>query len=335
MRTAFIRTLAELASQDDRIMLVVGDLGFGVVDAFAQQFPKRFVNAGVAEQNMTAIAAGLALSGKIVFTYSIANFPTLRCFEQIRNDVCYHNANVIVASVGGGLAYGALGMTHHATEDIAVMRSLPNLTVVAPGDPLEAELATRALVARPGPAYLRLGRAGEPHVHPQATQLAPYTTALDFQLGRAIQIAAGDDLTLIATGTMLSTAVAVGERLSESGIQARVLSMHTIKPLDVPAVLAAARETRAIATLEEHSVTGGLGSAVAEVLAESPGPKVPFKRLGLPPQFTSLVGSQEYLKEAYSLSIDGILASLADWFPRAAAPADLTRAKLFAHPLHD
>ena len=303
MRTAFIRTLIELAEKDERINLVVGDLGFGVVEAFADRFPTRFVNAGVAEQDMTGVAAGMALCGKVVFTYSIANFPTLRCFEQIRNDVCYHNANVKVVSVGGGLAYGALGVTHHATEDIAVMRSLPGMTVVAPGDPVEAALATRALVAQPGPAYLRLGRSGEPQVH---------WNGADFQLGKSIQLTDGGDITLIATGTMLHTAVQVAERLSQDGIHARVLSMHTVKPLDVKAVLAAACETSAIVTIEEHSILGGLGSAVAEVLAEYPGFRVPFKRLGLPMTFTSLVGNQDYLKEAYSLSVDRILNSVTE-----------------------
>src|SRR5207245_8966920 len=165
MRNAFFRALYALAERDERVFLIVGDLGFGVVEPFAERFPGRFLNAGVAEQDMTGIAAGLALCGKIVFTYSIANFPTLRCFEQIRNDVCYHNANVKVVSVGGGLAYGALGVTHHATEDIAVMRTLPNMTIVAPADSIEAELATRALATQSGPAYLRLGRSGEPRVH--------------------------------------------------------------------------------------------------------------------------------------------------------------------------
>src|SRR5712691_10038528 len=165
MRPAFFRALPELAAADERVNLVVGDLGFGVVEPFVERFPARFFNAGVAEQNMTGIAAGLALSGKTVFTYSIANFPTLRCLEQIRNDVCYHNANVKVVAVGGGFAYGALGMTHHATEDLAIMRALPGMVVVAPGDPLETELATRAIVSHSGPCYLRLGRAGEPKVH--------------------------------------------------------------------------------------------------------------------------------------------------------------------------
>ena len=153
MRTAFIRTLVEVAEGDERIWLLVGDLGFGVVTPFAERFPERFVNAGVAEQNMTGVAAGMALCGKVVFTYSIGNFPTLRCVEQIRNDVCYHNAAVKIVSVGGGVAYGAVGSTHHATEDMAILRALPNMTVVAPGDPVEAGLATAALVAHPGPCY--------------------------------------------------------------------------------------------------------------------------------------------------------------------------------------
>src|SRR5215475_4023791 len=157
MRTAFFNTLCELAEQQEKITLVVGDLGFGVIEPFAKRFPAQYLNAGVAEQNMTGIAAGLALSGKIVFTYSIANFPTVRCLEQIRNDICYHRANVKVVAVGGGFVYGSLGMTHHATEDLAIFRALPEMVVVAPGDPLEAELATRAIASYSGPCYLRLG----------------------------------------------------------------------------------------------------------------------------------------------------------------------------------
>jgi transketolase len=301
MRTAFVRALLDLASRDQRISLVVGDLGFGVVEPFAESYPSRFVNAGVAEQNMTSIAAGMALCGKVVFTYSIANFPTLRCFEQIRNDVCYHNADVKVVSVGGGLGYGSLGVSHHATEDIAVMRSLPNMTVVAPGDPVEVELATRALAAQPGPGYLRLGRSGEPKIH---------RDDIDFELGKAITVREGEDVCLIATGGLLLNAMKSAELLSREGIEARVLSMHTIKPLDTEVILAAARETHAIFAIEEHSIVGGLGSAVAEVLAESSDRKVPFKRLGLPPTFTCEVGSHDYLLSKYSLSPEGILARL-------------------------
>src|SRR6266480_7640900 len=214
----------------------------------------------VAEQNMTGIAAGMALSGKIVFTYSIANFPILRCLEQVRNDVCYHNANVKIVAVGGGLAYGSLGSTHHATEDLAIMRALPRMVVMAPGDPTEAEAATQAAAVHPGPCYLRLGRAGESKVH---------RGEIDFQLGKAIQLRDGKDLTLISTGGLLETAVQVAESLRHTDLQTRVLSMHTVKPLDSDAILTAARETGAVFTLEEHSVVGGLGGAVAELLAEA------------------------------------------------------------------
>lgn len=296
MRTAFIRTLLALAEEDSSINLVVGDLGFGVVETFAKRFPKQFLNAGVAEQNMTGLAAGLALCGKTVFTYSIANFPTLRCLEQIRNDVCYHNANVKVVAVGGGFAYGSLGMTHHATEDLAIMRTLPGMTVLAPGDPVETELAVRAAAARPGPCYLRLGRAGEPTVH---------TADTPFRIGKAITVREGENITLIATGDMLFTAVQLADRLAGEGVSARVLSMHTVKPLDTEAVLTAAKETRAVVTIEEHSVIGGLGSAIAEVLAES-GVAVSFKRIGLPPAFCREVGSQEYLRERNGLTVPAI-----------------------------
>lgn len=293
MRGAFFKALADVAERDQRIFLAVGDLGFGVVEHFSSRFPERFLNTGVAEQNLTGIAAGLALSGKIVFTYSIANFPILRCLEQIRNDVCYHEADVKIVSVGGGFAYGSLGPSHHATEDLAILRSLPGMIVVAPGDPFEAEAATRAIAEHPGPCYLRLGRAGEPRVH---------RSQIDFQLGRAIQVCEGNDLTLISTGGMLESCVRVVGLLRERGIQPRLLSMHTIKPLDEEAVLKAAIETGTVFTIEEHSIVGGLGSAVAEVLAESGNVPVAFKRFGLPSSFSSIAGTQEFLRARYGLS---------------------------------
>ena len=292
MRTAFFKTLEELAADDPRIFLVVGDLGFGVVESFASRFPRQYLNAGVAEQNMTGVAAGLALSGKIVFTYSIANFPTLRCLEQLRNDVCYHNADVKVVAVGGGYAYGALGMTHHATEDIAILRSLPQMTVVAPGDPVETSAAVRAIIANHGPCYLRLGRAGETNVH-----AAP----IEFELGRAIKVREGHDATVISTGGMLATAVEVANNLCARGIHTQVLSMHTIAPLDADAIVHAAMETPAVFTLEEHSIVGGLGSAVAEVIAERSSGTI-FKRFALPAAFSSKIGSQEYLRAENGLA---------------------------------
>jgi transketolase len=241
---------------------------------------------GVAEQNLTGIAAGLAHSGKIVFTYSIANFPTLRCLEQIRNDVCSHRANVKIVAVGGGFAYGALGYTHHGLEDLGILRILPHMTVIAPGDPTETRLATRAVVHWPGACYLRIGKAGEPRLH---------TIEPPFQVGKAIMVRPGRDATLISTGAILKQTLAAAEQLAATGIEARVLSMHTLKPLDIDAIQRAARETAAIVTVEEHSVIGGLGSAVAEVLAELGTPGLRFRRFGVPDGYGHVVGSQEHL----------------------------------------
>ncbi len=307
MRTAFFKALLDLAGEDPRIHLIVGDLGFGVVEPFARRFPERFLNVGVAEQNMAGIAAGMALCGKVVFTYSIANFPTIRCLEQVRNDICYHHANVKIVAVGGGFAYGALGMTHHAVEDLAIMRALPVMVVVAPGDPLEAEAATRALAQYPGPCYLRLGRAGEQRVH---------RSPVPFRIGKAVVARPGDDVTIISTGGLLHTAVAVADLLAAQGVTVRVLSMHTVKPLDEEAVLAAARETRGVVTVEEHSILGGLGGAVAEVLAESALSGVPFKRLGVPSEYATRVGGQDYLRAMYGLSKEGVLKSLKPFLDR-------------------
>jgi len=298
MRTAFIKTLFELAQRDDRIVLLTGDLGFGVVDRFMQELPQQFINAGVAEQNMTGLAAGMALSGKIVFIYSIANFPVLRCLEQIRNDVCYHRINVKIVSIGGGMAYGAVGATHHATEDLAVMRALPNMVVVAPNDIVEASLATRAAVTHDGPFYLRMGRAGEPTIH---------KTDIDFQVGKAIKVREGCDLTFIVTGGLLKNVLGASDALAQRGLQARVLSMHTIKPLDSVAVLEAVQETPAIFTVEEHTIIGGLGGAVAEALMENDLRPTYFRRIGLQDTFTSRVGDQEYLRHVYGLSVEGIV----------------------------
>ena len=303
MRGAFITELTELARKDERITLVVGDLGFGVVVEFAKELPNQFVNAGVAEQHMTGLAAGMAMGGRIALTYSIANFPVVRCLEQIRNDVCYHNANVKIVAVGGGMAYGSLGMTHHATEDLAFMRAMPNLVVVAPNDPVEAKLATRAVVGYDGPCYLRLGRQGEKAVHKSDP---------DFVIGKAIRMREGSDATLFVAGGLLQNAIDAAERLeAQHGIRCGVVSAHTLKPFDTEAVIDAARNTPAIFTVEEHSIIGGLGGAVAETLMESDvRPKI-FKRLGLPgTEFSKQIGDQDYLRREFGLDADGIAASI-------------------------
>jgi transketolase len=299
MRSGFIRALIELAENDERIFLLVGDVGYTLVEPFIEKLPDRFINIGIAEQNMTGIATGLALSGKTVFIYSLANFPTLRCVEQIRNDICYHDANVKIVTSGAGLAYGALGPTHHVIEDIAVMRALPNMTVVAPCDPVESALATRAAAGRDGPCYLRLAKTGDPTIH---------KTLPDFQIGKAITVRDGTDLTLVACGGIILNAIAAAEQLERQGIQARVMSMHTVKPLDTGAMLSAARETGHIISIEEHSIIGGLGSAVAETLAESGISSIAFKRMGINDCFCCEVGSQEYLRHRHSLAVEDIVA---------------------------
>jgi transketolase len=287
LRPAFVSAVCELAAEDERIWLLCGDLGYGALEPFRDAYPGRYVNAGVAEQDMTGLAAGLALSGKVPFTYSIANFPTLRALEQIRNDVCYHNCNVKIVSVGAGFSYGAQGYTHHGVEDIAIMRALPEMVVVSPGDPIEARLATRAVAAREGPCYLRLGKSGEASVH---------ASDPDFAIGRAIRLAEGGDVTLIATGAVLKDTVDAAEKLRAEGIHARLLSMHTVSPLDEAAVRAAATETGAIVTVEEHSVVGGLGSAVADVLAAMGGPHATLRKIGVPARRYHEIGSQKYMR---------------------------------------
>lgn len=302
MRDAFIKELTRQAAEDPSVLLITGDLGFGVLTKFAQDFPDQYVNAGVAEQNMTAMACGLALEGYRVFTYSIANFTTLRCLEQIRNDVCYHDADVTVVSVGGGFSYGQLGVSHFATEDLAILRALPNMTVLAPTDPWEAEELTRQLPSHRGPKYLRLdkGRGG--------LQSDPASVSI----GKARRVREGRDITLIATGAILAEAIGAAAKLAELGVEARVLAVHTIKPLDVAEVVAAARETGGIVTLEEHNIIGGLGGAVAETCLENgAAPKV-FRRMGLNDEYPTVVGDQDYLRGIHGLDAGAVVKIVQD-----------------------
>ncbi|MDO9464457.1 MAG: transketolase C-terminal domain-containing protein [bacterium] len=298
MRPAFNKTLVELAREDERIFLVLADIGFNAVEPFANEFPDRFFNVGVAEQDMTGIACGLALEGNIAFTYTIGNFVSIRCLEQVRNDVCYHNVNVKIIAIGGGVAYGALGSSHHCEQDLAIMRSLPNLIVLSPGDAVETRLLTRAIAAHNGPCYMRVGRGKELVVHKSDP---------DLEIGKAITMREGNDLTLISTGDMLPYVMDASESLEQNRINARVLSMHTIKPLDKEAIISAARQTGAIITIEEHNILGGLGGAVAEILVESDCHKVPFKRMGLNDAFCKKIGCQKYLRKEYGLSVEDIV----------------------------
>ena len=294
MRDAFIKRLSECAEGDPSICLLVGDIGFGVVAEFGERFPSQFLNAGVAEQSMMGIAAGMASAGRRPFVYSIANFPTLRPLEQIRNDVCYHNLNVTIVSVGAGLAYGSLGYTHHAVEDIAILRSLPGMRVFSPADALEVRASVDAILATPGPAYIRLGKNREPVIH---------ASQPDLTSGGPLLVREGTDVTLLVTGAIIVQALAVAETLAGVGVSVRVLSCPVIKPLNAEAIRDAAAATIGIVTLEEHTLHGGMGSAVLEAFAVR-GWRTRILPLALDDKATSIIGGQEWLRERDGLSTE-------------------------------
>ena len=296
MRDAFLKKITELASTDKDVVLLTADLGFGVFEKFEASFPGQYFNVGVSEQNMTGLAAGLALEGKKDITYSIGNFPTLRCLEQIRNDGCYHDLNITIVASGGGFSYGPLGMSHHATEDIAILRALPAMSVVAPGTAWEAGEATEALIKGNSVGYLRLDKT-----------VADENSTHLFSLGGSIKYKAGKDVTLLTTGGILRDVIQAAELLQEHGIDAGVVSMHSVKPIDKSAIATAANETGGIVTIEEHNLDGGLGSAVAEVCMDNGiAPKV-FLRIGLNNRYSSVVGSQDYLKAHYEMDTSAIV----------------------------
>ena len=302
MRTTFVKTLIELAKENKNIELITGDLGFGVLKPFYEQCPDQFTNAGIAEQNMTTVAAGMALEGKTVFTYSIGNFPTLRCVEQIRNDCAYHNANVKIVCVGGGFVYGSLGMSHHATEDIAVLRALPNVVVMAPADFAEAEACTRALVNYPGTAYLRLGRGGEKQIHEKKID--------NFQIGKALKVKEGERIALFSTGGIAEEVMDAYEDLVNEGYNPAFYTFPTIKPIDVDLIKKESKEYDLIVTIEEHNIVGGFGSAVAEVMAEMREKKAVLLRLGINDEYCVTVGDQKYLRKQYGMDGFGIAAAI-------------------------
>jgi transketolase len=301
MRDKFIERLLFLAKNNPDIVLITGDLGFGVFNDFRKELPDQFINAGVAEQNMTGLATGMALEGKIVFTYSIANFSTLRCLEQIRNDVCYHDAKVKVVSVGGGFSYGALGISHHATEDLSIMRAIPNLKVISPCGLWETTEATEAIVNHPGPCYLRLDKSyGDDEPFPEE----------QYQMGKARVLKEGGDCTVIVTGGILEEVQQASSILEQKGISLKILSMHTIVPFDKEAVISSAQNTRGVVTVEENTIHGGLGGAVSEVLMDAGVSPDFFLRIGLEAGFSSIVGDQKYLRNIYGMDAQHIAARI-------------------------
>ena len=304
MRDAFTRALMREAAKDPKLTLVTGDLGFGVLKPFWETYPDQFINAGIAEQAMTGLAAGLARTGRTVLTYSIGNFPTLRCIEQIRNDCAYHDANVKVVCVGGGFVYGSLGMSHHATEDMAILRALPGVTVFTPGDPHEVEAIVPIMLKTPGTCYLRLGRGGEPYLHE-----GPLT---DWQIPKALTMRQGSDVALLSAGGIMTQTLGAADLLKEQGVSAEVVSFPCIKPIDTEKIAELAARFRHIVTVEEHSVVGGFGSAVSEVLAELGAP-CKLHRIGMPDVYSCIVGTQQYLRGEYQMDDKAICRRTLEW----------------------
>lgn len=306
MRDAFVRKLTEEAQTNEDVMLLVGDLGFGVVAAFGDTYPRQFLNCGVAEQSMVGIAAGMASAGRRPFVYSISNFPSLRPLEQIRNDVCYHGLGVTLVAVGTGLAYGSLGYTHHGVEDMSILRSLPGMRVFTPADAMECAAAVDEILADPSPAYLRLGKNREPLMHD-----APP----DLSTGAPLLIREGSDVTVLVTGPIVTQALEVAGLLEGEGISVRVLTCPVVKPLNAAAIHAAAEGTCGIVTLEEHTVLGGFGSAVLEGFALN-GWRTPILPLGLDDAATHIIGGQEWIRERAGLSTEHVRSSIADFTRR-------------------
>lgn len=300
MRNHLINKITEFAGQNENIMLITADLGFSVIEKFKERFPNKYINVGIAEQNMATVAAGLALEGNTVFIYSIGNFPTLRCIEQIRNDICYHNANVKILAVGSGFAYGTLGMTHHATEDLAIMRALPNMKVFTPCDSISAEAIAQDICKINGPCYVRLERGGEPEI---------FSKNEKFEIGKLKEIRKGYDIAVITIGTVINEAIKAADILREQNNYISVYSVYSLKPIDKEQILEIAKKYNYIITVEEHQITGGLGSIIAEIIAEN-NMNTKIIRLGLNDEFTSVVGNQEYLREIYKIDYKTIIRKI-------------------------
>jgi transketolase len=298
MRNAFTQELTRIATEDPKIILLSGDIGNKLFDEFKGLAPDRFYNCGVAEANMTGVAAGMALMGFRPITYTITPFAVFRCFEQIRLDVCYHNLPVIIVGTGSGLSYAELGPTHHSCDDIGVLRMLPNMTIVCPCDPLEVRLALRSAVRHDGPVYLRLGKKGEPPIH---------KTVPDFVLGKSITVREGGDVCILSTGNAMLLALSVAEALNDKKLSARVESFHTVKPLDAELLDKVSRRYPVVVTIEEHSLIGGLGSAVAEWREDHAPLKARLLRFGTADRFLAQVGSQEYARKCFGLTTEQIV----------------------------
>ena len=298
MRNAFIHTLCDLAAEHSDVFLLCGDLGYSVLEQFADRFPDRFLNTGISEQNMTEVAAGLSLEGYNVFTYSIGNFPTLRCMEQVRYDVCYHDANVKLVAVGGGYAYGPQGVSHHTTEDIAMLRAIPNMMVCAPADPIEAGAAAEFMVRRHGPGYVRLNKAGEPCIHDpqQPLHLVP---------GKFIEVLTGRNTALLGNGAILAPVL---DEIRRENMGWAAYSAPVVGNYEPSELKHLAHQFQEIVTVEEHQLNGGFGSSIVEAFSDMYAraeidhmPRI--RRIAIPNQFVGMSGNQSYLRQMAGLSV--------------------------------
>lgn len=303
MRTAYLDALYDLAGRDKRVYALISDNGAIVYDRYREKYSSQYLNLGISEANMLGMAAGMASCGKIPFAYTIGAFLAYRAFEFIRNDICLQKQNVKIVGTGAGEVYSALGPTHHSTEDIGGLRSLPNLVVLCPASPVEVRKATIAAYEHEGPVYLRLGTNKEPEI---------YAEDYSFRIGKGVLIKEGTDITIIGAGSIMKDILTLGKMLKEKKVCARIVNMHTIKPIDREIIVRAVEETGRIVTVEDHNIIGGLGSAVAEVIAET-GRNVLFKRFGLK-DFSAGYGSYEQVREMNGIGIGQIFNDIKEWF---------------------
>jgi transketolase len=301
VRNAFADEVTKLGAEDNRVVLLSGDIGNKLFDKFKEHAHERFLNCGVAEANMMSVAAGMALNGLRPIVYTITPFTTTRCFEQIRVDACYHGAPVIIVGTGSGLSYAELGPTHHSLEDMAILRALPGMTVLAPCDEVELRLLLRAALHLEGPAYMRIGKKGEPVLHKNGAQI---------RIGRAITLREGKDVCLIGAGTILSEVIKAADLLGQQGIQARVDSFHTVKPLDESRLEEVFRAYPVVAVAEEHGLIGGLGGSIAEWRARRDGRLARMLAFGAEDTFLHEIGSQDYARRRYGIHAENIAAQV-------------------------
>ena len=311
MRNAFASEITALAQHNPNVVLLSGDIGNRLFDKFKEAAAERFYNVGVAEQNMIGVAAGMAMTGLRPITYTITSFTTARCLEQIRVDVCYHNLPVTIVGVGSGLGYASLGVTHHSCEDVACLGALPNMTVLAPGDAFETRAALRAAVAHDGPVYIRLGKKGEPKVHSEVPT--------NFKIGKGLILQEGDAVCIISSGTVLPVAMEAGKRLTEAGLPARVVSLHTVKPMDEVLLAECSARYAVIATIEEHSILGGVAARVSQWMTANQVTDTRLLTFATADHFMKTAGEQDYAREHYGITAYAIFEQV-----RAAA----TRKKL-------